>query len=111
MLFAAIEAEEMAMRELAQQLQFAQDDLTRQERAFEEQRLTLRSESHRLKGDLESFESALSAEQGRSAKLERELQQVRAQLDSEGVARRILSAESSPFRSSKIRRATPSLSN
>jgi len=78
------------MRELAQQLQLAQDDLHRQERAFEEQRMTLRSENHRLNSDLESFESSLSAEQGRSAKLERELQQVRAQLDSEGVARRIL---------------------
>jgi autophagy-related protein 11 len=88
--FTAIEAEERAMRELAQQLQLAQDDLTRQEHAFEEQRSTLRSESHRLKSELESLRSALSAEQGRSAKLERELQQVRAQLDTENVARRIL---------------------
>ena len=68
----------------------AQDDLTQQENAFEEERSTLRSESHRLKRELESSGTVLAAEQERSAKLERELQQVRAQLESEAATRRIL---------------------
>ena len=87
---AAIEAEERAIRELAQRLQLAQDDLTQQENAFEEERSTLCSESPRLKRELESSGTVLAAEQERSARLERELQQVRAQLESEALTRRIL---------------------
>lgn len=86
----AIEAEEQAYQELAEQLRMTQEAKTHQEAMFKEERRTLQSEIQRLKKDLEEADSSISTEQERSNRLERELHQVRGQLEGDATARRIL---------------------
>jgi len=50
----------------------------------------MQAEVHRLKREFVEADSSLGLEQERSARLERELHQVRAQMETESVARRIL---------------------
>ncbi|KAJ3516909.1 hypothetical protein NLJ89_g837 [Agrocybe chaxingu] len=84
------EAEEKAIQELAEQLHAVQEAKLHQEQQHQEERSALQAEIQRLKSGSIEAESSLSLEQERSARLERELHQVRAQMESEGVARRVL---------------------
>ncbi|KAF8966554.1 autophagy-related protein 11-domain-containing protein [Flammula alnicola] len=84
------EAEDKVIQELAEELRGAQEAKAQQERSFQEERSTLQVEIQRMKTASAELNSTLSGEQERSARLERELHQVRAQMESEGVARRIL---------------------
>ncbi|KAF9530274.1 hypothetical protein CPB83DRAFT_763691 [Crepidotus variabilis] len=86
----SIEAEERAIQELAEQLHDAQEAHIQQDHLFKEERSTFHREIHRLKGDLVEADSSLLVEKDRVVRLERELQQVRSQMESENVARRIL---------------------
>ncbi|CAA7264383.1 unnamed protein product [Cyclocybe aegerita] len=84
------EAEEKVIQELAEQLHAVQEAKLHQEQQNQEERSALQAEMQRLKSSFIETESSLSLEQERSARLERELHQVRAQMESEGVARRVL---------------------
>ncbi len=84
---AATEAEDRAIQELAEELHATQDAKSQQERAFQEERSALQAEIHRLKSASGESGASLTVEQERSGRLERELHQVRAQMESEGVAR------------------------
>lgn len=86
----AVETEERAIQELMQQLEVTQEAHAQQERLFQSERSILQTDIQRLKGGIVESESTLSEERERSLRLERELQQVRAQMESESVARRIL---------------------
>lgn len=86
----ATEAEDRAIQELAEELRATQEAKSQQERAFQEERSQLQAEIHRLKSASIDYTSSLADEQEQSARLERELHQVRAQMESEGIARRIL---------------------
>lgn len=86
----AIEAEEQAYQELAEQLRATQEAKAHQEATFQEERRTLQSEIQQLKKSLAEADSSLSQEQECSNRLERELHQVRAQLEGDATARRIL---------------------
>ncbi|PPR01236.1 hypothetical protein CVT24_006000 [Panaeolus cyanescens] len=84
------EAEERAIQELTEELRAAQEAQTLQEQSHRQEKNALQAEIHRLNQVLGDSTSELSVEQDRTSRLERELQQVRAQMESEGVARRIL---------------------
>ncbi|KAJ3556242.1 hypothetical protein NP233_g12022 [Leucocoprinus birnbaumii] len=85
-----IEAEEQAYQELAEQLRATEEAKAHQEATFLEERASLQSEIQRLKKNLEQTSSSLSSDQERGNRLERELHQVRAQLDGDAKARRVL---------------------
>jgi autophagy-related protein 11 len=87
---AAIEAEEQAYQGLTEELRATQEAKAHQEAIFQEERKTLQSEIRRLKKDLDQADSSFSTEQDRGNRLERELHQVRAQLEGDATARRIL---------------------
>lgn len=89
-MFIAIETEERAIQELVQQLEVTQEAHAQQGRAFQDERTAFQLDIQRLKSDIMKFESTLSEERERSARLERDLQQARAQIESESVARRLL---------------------
>ncbi|KAF9443803.1 putative peripheral membrane protein [Macrolepiota fuliginosa MF-IS2] len=86
----SIEAEEQAYQELAEQLRVTQEAKAHQEALFQEERRSLQSEIWGLKKGLEKADFTSSTEQERSNRLERELHQVRAQLEGDTTARRIL---------------------
>lgn len=86
----ATEAEEQAYQELAEQLRATQETKARQETQFQEEQKSLRAEITRLKSRLGEADSKYCDEQERSNRLERELHQVRAQLEGDVTARRIL---------------------
>ncbi|RDB29904.1 Autophagy-related protein 11 [Hypsizygus marmoreus] len=86
----SIEADQQAYQDLVEQLRAAQDLKAHQESVFQEERMTLQGEIHKLKGKLKDTESSVGGEQERSDRLERELHQVRAQMDGEVSARRIV---------------------
>ncbi|KAK7041445.1 oligomeric, coiled-coil, peripheral membrane protein [Paramarasmius palmivorus] len=85
----SLEAEEQMYNELVEQLRMVQDTKAHQEAMFQEERIALRGEIHRLKSDVQSFDQDATAERERANRLERELHQVRGQLESETTARRI----------------------
>lgn len=91
----AIEAEEQAYQELAEQLRVTQEAKVQQEAVFQEERMSLQSEIQRLKRSIGDAGSSVSKEQERSNRLERELHQVRAQLDGDATARRMLEGRNS----------------
>ncbi|PPQ78611.1 hypothetical protein CVT25_010575 [Psilocybe cyanescens] len=84
------EIEEQAIQELADELRTTQEAKALQEQTFQEDKLALQAEIRRLSAKSIESDTSLSLEQERSARLERELQQVRSQMESEAVARRIL---------------------
>ncbi|KAH9478358.1 Autophagy-related protein 11 [Psilocybe cubensis] len=84
------EIEEQAIQELADELRTTQEAKALQEQTFNEDKLALQAEIRRLSAKCLESDASLSLEQERSARLERELQQVRGQMESEAVARRIL---------------------
>jgi autophagy-related protein 11 len=91
----AIEAEEQAYHELVEELRISREANARQDAVFQEERNALQSEIRRLKLSLQDVDSSASTEQGRAARLEREVHQVRAQLEGEITARRIVEERNS----------------
>ncbi|TFY80935.1 hypothetical protein EWM64_g3076 [Hericium alpestre] len=79
-----LHVDEQAFQELHEQLRDVQHSKLVQETASNEERSTLQAEIKQLKGRLDG------TDQDRADRSERELQQVRAQLESEATARRIL---------------------
>ena len=86
----ATEAEEKEIQDLANELSAVHEAKVVQEHAFLEERSAFEAEIRQLKASSLEADSSLSVERERSSRLERELQQVRSQMESEGVARRIL---------------------
>ena len=86
----ATEAEVKEIQELANELNAVHEAKIAQEHAFLEERSAFDTEICQLKTSALEADSSLSVERERSSRLERELQQVRSQMESEGVARRIL---------------------
>nr|GAT55169.1 predicted protein [Mycena chlorophos] len=84
------EADEQAFQEVVQQLQDAMDVQIRQESLFKEERYGMQAQIHRLQIDLREAQANASAEQLRAERVERELEQVRAQTDNEIAMRRIV---------------------
>ncbi|KAJ7485843.1 putative peripheral membrane protein [Mycena latifolia] len=84
------EADEQAFQELSQQLHEAQEARAHQEVQHQEERHALQGQIHRLQGGVRDAESTSTAERERAERVERELVQVRSQLDSELSARRIM---------------------
>ncbi|KAG5646740.1 hypothetical protein DXG03_002422 [Asterophora parasitica] len=86
----SIEADQHAYQDIVEQLRTAQDQKVHQDSVFNEERRALQSEIHQLKAKLLEKESNVTGEQDRSDHLERELHHVKAQLESELHARRIV---------------------
>lgn len=86
----ATEAEEREIQDLANELNAVHEAKVTQEHAFLEERSAFETEIRQLKVSLAEADSSLSAQREDSSRLERELQQVRSQMESEAVARRIL---------------------
>ena len=86
----ATEAEVKEIQDLANELSAVHEAKIIQEHAFLEDRSAFETEIRQLKARFFEADSSLSVERERSSRLERELQQVRSQMESEGVARRIL---------------------
>ncbi|KAH7874259.1 putative peripheral membrane protein [Lentinula edodes] len=84
------EADEQMYQEVVDQLRNTQDAKTHQEAQFQEERTELKGEIHRLQADVRESGAETAGERDRADRLERELHQVRAQLESESSARRIL---------------------
>ncbi|KAF9061726.1 hypothetical protein BDP27DRAFT_1428649 [Rhodocollybia butyracea] len=84
------EADEQMYQEVLDHLRNTQDAKALQESQFQEERTGLRGEIHRLQADIRDVSIESASERDRADRLERELHQVRAQLDSESTARRIL---------------------
>ncbi|KAJ3826685.1 putative peripheral membrane protein [Lentinula raphanica] len=84
------EADEQMYQELMNQLRNTQDAKARQETQFQEERTGLKGEIHRLQTDVQNLGVETTNERDRADRLERELHHVRAQLESESTARRIL---------------------
>ncbi|KAJ7064694.1 putative peripheral membrane protein [Mycena amicta] len=84
------EADEQAFQELVQQLQDAMDVQAQQESVYKEERYGLQAQIHRLNAELREAQATASAEQVRADRMERELQQVRAQAENELNMRRMI---------------------
>ncbi|KAE9395750.1 hypothetical protein BT96DRAFT_1021771 [Gymnopus androsaceus JB14] len=84
------EADEQIYQEVIDQLRSTQEAKAHQEAQFQEERTGLRGEIHRLQADNREMGSESASERDRADRLERELHQVRAQLESESTARHIL---------------------
>ncbi|KAJ7136702.1 putative peripheral membrane protein [Mycena epipterygia] len=84
------EADEQAYQELSQQLREAQESRTHQDSLYQEERYALQGQIHRLQADLRDADSNGANDRERADRLERELQQVRSQVESELSARRIM---------------------
>lgn len=89
------DAEEKMVLEMAEELRTVQEAKAQQELLFQEGRSSLQAEIRQLSANTTELNSALSLECEKSARLERELQQIRAQMESEAVARRILEERNS----------------
>ncbi|TFK38069.1 hypothetical protein BDQ12DRAFT_683909 [Crucibulum laeve] len=85
-----VEAEEQAYQELTEQLRATQEAKARQETVYVEERDAMQAEIQILKSNLNEVDSSVSGEQERADHLEQELHQVRAQIESEVIARRIM---------------------
>ncbi|ESK91982.1 autophagy-related protein 11 [Moniliophthora roreri MCA 2997] len=85
----SLEVEEQMYNGLVEQFRMVQDAKAHQEAMFQEERLALKGEIHRLQSDMQNLDSDAATERERADRLERELHQVRAQLESENTARRI----------------------
>lgn len=86
----SIEAEQHAYQELADQVQAARESNTHLESEFQEERRSLQAEIGRLNSTLQDVDSTIADERERSDQLERELHQVRTQLESQSAARRFV---------------------
>ncbi|KAJ7445227.1 putative peripheral membrane protein [Mycena galericulata] len=84
------EADEQAFQELSQQLREVQESRTHQDSLYQEERYALQGQIHRLQADLREADVVTVGERERADRLERELAQVRAQVESELGARRIM---------------------
>ncbi|KIK54177.1 hypothetical protein GYMLUDRAFT_48975 [Collybiopsis luxurians FD-317 M1] len=84
------EADEQMYQEVLDQLRNVQDAKLRQEALFQEERSGFEGQLHRLQEDVNDITAESATERDRADRLERELHQVRAQLESESTARRIL---------------------
>ncbi|KAJ7119956.1 putative peripheral membrane protein [Mycena crocata] len=82
------EADEQAFQELSQQLREAQESRTHQDSVYQEERYALQSQIHRLQSDLREADATAAGDRAHTDQLERELQTLRAQADSELGARR-----------------------
>ncbi|KAK0494510.1 putative peripheral membrane protein [Armillaria luteobubalina] len=85
----SIEADEHAFNEVVDQLRAVQETKSHQESLFQEERVGLKGEIQRLQSTLQATASNASEERDRADRLERELHQARAQIESETRARRI----------------------
>ena len=85
-----MEAEEKAYQELTDELRATQGAKAHQEAVHRDERTTLQSEIHFLKKNLDRANSSLTAGQERNDRLECELHQVRAQLEGDATARRVV---------------------
>ncbi|KAJ7785215.1 putative peripheral membrane protein [Mycena maculata] len=81
------EAEEQAFHELSQQLREAQESRTHQDSVYQEERYALQAQIHRLQGELREADATIASGRERA---ERELEQARAQGESERSARGIV---------------------
>lgn len=86
----AVEADQQAFHDLAEQLRTAHEFKAHQEAVFQEERKGLQAEIKQLKSGLQDVDTSVRGEQERADRLERELHQVRAQMESEVTARRIV---------------------
>ncbi|KAF8068787.1 putative peripheral membrane protein [Lyophyllum atratum] len=86
----SIEADQQAYQDVIEQLRAAQDLKAHQESIFQDERRMLQADIYKLKAKAQEAESSTSGEQERSDRLERELHQVKAQLEGELTARRIV---------------------
>ncbi|KAG5636476.1 hypothetical protein H0H81_007894 [Sphagnurus paluster] len=86
----SIEADHQAYQDVVDQLRAAQELGAEHEAIFQEERKILQINIGKLKASLQEAEAASNAEQSRSDRLERELHQLKAQVESEVTARRIV---------------------
>lgn len=86
----AMEAEEKAYQELTDELRATKGAKAHQEAVHQDERTTLQSEIQLLKKNLDRANSSLAAGQERNNRLECELHQVRAQLEGDATARRVV---------------------
>ncbi|KII87895.1 hypothetical protein PLICRDRAFT_112259 [Plicaturopsis crispa FD-325 SS-3] len=86
----ATEADDQMFSELAEQLRVTQEAKEHQEAMFQEERTSLQMEIHRLKSSVQDVDATVNTEQERADRVERDLHQARAQVESEINARRIL---------------------
>ncbi|KAJ7802672.1 putative peripheral membrane protein [Mycena olivaceomarginata] len=84
------EADEQAFHELSEQLREAQESRNHQDSLHQEERYGLQTQIHRLQTSAREAELNTTAERERAERLERELQQVRAQMEGELGTRRIV---------------------
>ncbi|KAF4618429.1 hypothetical protein D9613_010150 [Agrocybe pediades] len=89
------EAEEKMLMDMTEELRALQEAKAQQEHSFQGEKSTLQADIRILNASNMELKSTLSMEREKSARLERELQQVRAQMDSEAVTRRILEERNS----------------
>ncbi|KAJ7909637.1 putative peripheral membrane protein [Mycena leptocephala] len=89
------EADEQAFQELSQQLREAQESRTHQDSLYQEERYALQGQIHRLTAGLREADSNVSTERERADRLERELQQVRSQMEGDLSTRRIMEERNS----------------
>ncbi|KAJ6562651.1 putative peripheral membrane protein [Mycena capillaripes] len=82
------EADEQAFQELSQQLRDAQESRTHQDSLYQEERYALQAQIHRLQARLREADSNVDTERERADRVERELQQVRSQMESDLNTRR-----------------------
>jgi autophagy-related protein 11 len=85
----AIEEDQQAYQELSEQLRAAQESRTHLASTLEEERRSFQEEIGRLNSNLQGVDSTITDERERSSLLERELHQVRTQLENESTSRRI----------------------
>ncbi|KAF5390754.1 hypothetical protein D9757_004449 [Collybiopsis confluens] len=84
------EADEQMYQEVLDQLRNVQDAKLQQETQFQEECAGFRGQIHRLHADITEYSTESASERDRADRLERELHQVKAQLESESMARGIL---------------------
>ncbi|KAJ7645117.1 putative peripheral membrane protein [Mycena polygramma] len=89
------EADEQAFQELSQQLREAQESRTHQDSLYQEERYTLQAQIHRLQAGLRESDSNAATERERTERLERELQQVRLQMEGDLSTRRMMEERTS----------------
>lgn len=86
----ALEAEDKAYQELNEALRATQGEKAHQEAVYQDEKTALQNEIQLLKKNLDQANSSLMSEKERSNRLEREIHQVRAQLEGDAKARRVL---------------------
>ncbi|KAJ6460898.1 putative peripheral membrane protein [Mycena sanguinolenta] len=84
------EADEQAFHDLSEQLREAQETRGHQEALHQEERYALQTQIHRLQAGGREADANFAVERERAERLERELQQVRAQMEGEQSTRRRL---------------------